>query len=311
MESLQPDVSAQNEQTDTLYQCPRCGYHTTTKCCLKQHYNRKKVCPPMIQDISIHTLRSQMALTRIDTVKYPFPCDACGRRFTSAQGRCHHKRRACKGPQPTIATLQQEIQSLKHQLAIQSSQQSNTTIHHQNNNNVTINNTIQQVTVHAYDRPYLDHLEPDFLTQCIKRRGKGVCELIEQIHFNAEHPENHSLKIPNRRSNWIETHNGERFELQDKNKVLEELIRQGFDILDEHYNENEANIEFALNYNPTRLEEIRKFLEGCKERDISVIAPLKQDVFLLILNKQYILFQKRPTPTAPPPLPPHPTPLPH
>lgn len=79
--------------------------------------------------------------------------------------------------------------------------------------------------------------------------------------------------------------------------MLDELIREGYEILEEHYAENEEDIQLrrytALNHNETRLEEITEFLEKCRDQDINVIAPLKQNVYLLILNRQYILFQKK------------------
>lgn len=294
-----PDPPAISEY---LFRCPRCGFQTKTRYNLKIHYYRNKPCPVTLANVPISELRKSMEIrlnsSTVNQGQRLYPCKGCHKMFSSPQGRYQH-RRFCKGapdPPDPIDTLREEVKILRQE--IQDVRQSGWggrsqfEYNHQHPDN--------NVTIHAYDRPSLDHLNPAFLTQCIIRRGKGVCELIEQIHFNADVPENHSLRISNRRCNWIETHNGERFELQDKNKVLDELIRQGFEILDEHYNVHEPDIEYALNYNPTRLEEIRKFLEGCRENDISVITPLKKDMFLLILNKQYILFQNHATGDASP-----------
>ena len=39
------------------YVCERCGYETKRKSNFKNHLNRKKICPPLIDDIDIEIIR--------------------------------------------------------------------------------------------------------------------------------------------------------------------------------------------------------------------------------------------------------------
>ncbi len=43
-----------------MYKCKRCGYSTEYKSNLKNHFKRKKICPPLYSDISIETLKQQI-----------------------------------------------------------------------------------------------------------------------------------------------------------------------------------------------------------------------------------------------------------
>ena len=39
------------------YLCHRCGYNTNKKCNIIQHLNRKKMCSPILGDISIEDIK--------------------------------------------------------------------------------------------------------------------------------------------------------------------------------------------------------------------------------------------------------------
>ena len=42
------------------YNCQRCGYTTNIKTIMLRHYNRKKVCNPVLDDIDINLLKEQL-----------------------------------------------------------------------------------------------------------------------------------------------------------------------------------------------------------------------------------------------------------
>ena len=49
------------------YNCRRCGYNTNIKCNLINHFERKKLCKPLIENIDIETLKQEL-----DKKKNPF-----------------------------------------------------------------------------------------------------------------------------------------------------------------------------------------------------------------------------------------------
>lgn len=282
--------------------CQRCGFEATTKASLIRHLKRKNTCGSE-EGSSVSREQQLQELTHKEYNTRTFDCPYCQRKFNHSSNMYTHKR-ICKRRDHPVAEADycEKLKQMEEEMNLLKNQMKEMCKINQNNCNNTTNSTTTtyNIQINAYNKPNLDYLTPTFLTQCVKRRDKGLCELLERIHYHPEHSENHSIRIPNKKLNWIETHNGERFQYQDKNKVLDELIREGFEILEEHYLENEEDIQHAQHHNATRLEEIREFLEACRDQDIHVIAPLKQNVYLLILNKQYILFQKKQVNPAPP-----------
>lgn len=121
-----------------IYRCARCGYETNIKCCLQQHFNRKKLCPAKYDNVDIQVLRTAICSPHRDPDKYPIECKTCGKRFTSIQGRCHHKK-ICKGPpvvNPTLINLQEQVNELRQEIQNQSLE--TTTIYNLYNQNATL-----------------------------------------------------------------------------------------------------------------------------------------------------------------------------
>ena len=68
-----------------LHMCPRCGYKTIYKTSLKEHYNKKKVCEPIIDDISIEDCLFNL------NKKKEHLCDHCNKKFSRSDSLKRHK----------------------------------------------------------------------------------------------------------------------------------------------------------------------------------------------------------------------------
>ena len=64
--------------------------------------------------------------------------------------------------------------------------------------------------------------------------AKAIPELIKHTHFNTEHPENQNIKITNKKEPYIKVRKNNKWELQDKDETITDLIdRQQIHLLDE------------------------------------------------------------------------------
>ena len=103
-----------------MYICKRCGYSSSIKGNLKNHFNRKRICKPILKDIEILVLKKdfQTNLTSGNeiVIKYKntfekenkqeqeqelnndklFKCDYCGRDFKHRQSKFTHQKK-CDG----------------------------------------------------------------------------------------------------------------------------------------------------------------------------------------------------------------------
>jgi len=191
-------------------ECPRCHYQTPLKANLVRHLKKKEECPPLF------SLESRDEIIQELTAKPPKnTCTWCNKHFAQPSGLCKHKKICKLGPNqnPTI----QQITN-------------NTTI---NNNN---NNTNNNINIAVYQTPLpflhekLEHLSDDYFVKCAKRLDNGLIDLIKNIRFNPEHPENMNVKIHLRKQKTLYVFDGQSWLLsvlpRNNDKIMGNLSRR-------------------------------------------------------------------------------------
>ena len=89
-----------------------------------------------------------------------------------------------------------------------------------------------QININNYGNENLDYLTTDFISNLIKIPYKAVPKLIKHIHFNPEHPENHNIKIPNKKQKFALTHKDGKWEYRNKNELIEDIVDTSYNMLD-------------------------------------------------------------------------------
>ena len=74
----------------------------------------------------------------------------------------------------------------------------NTTNSHDNSHNKIENQNIT-ININAFGNENLEYIDDKAITECISRVYKSIPSLLEKIHFDPEHPENHNIKITNKK----------------------------------------------------------------------------------------------------------------
>lgn len=171
------------------YQCLRCGYKTRKKDDLRKHYNRKRPCKILLENI---TQKECLKLLENDqnyyrkvepiktSVKKQEPEIKCEIGMLKEQNKILTE---------TIVTLQTQVTELLSKIG---------------NNNTTTNNidnsTTNNITIQINDYKNTNYKivsREDFM-KCIDNRGNiDFPKLLETVHFNEKYPENHNLKIDN------------------------------------------------------------------------------------------------------------------
>jgi hypothetical protein len=155
------------------------------------------------------------------------------------------------------------------------------------NNNSTINgnqNNIQHqqnvnITVNSFGSENIEHLTDQIICKLIKTCPfTCVPQLIEKIHFDPEHPENHNIKITNKKLNYAEIVKDNKWVTANKKKVIDDVIQKSYDILDEKYNDNKEDIS------DKRQERFDNFQDKFENEDESLRKNIKNDVDLLLIN---------------------------
>jgi len=267
------------------YICNRCGYNAKQKINLIRHLQRKNICSPTLENISIEEVKKHYdfkidtknhqnppklhqttpnlppksttkihqntpKLEKIPTKKHQKPpkkpiineCMYCYKEFSRIDSLNRHYGR-CKIKKKEKNNDKQEILELKEiveKLLIDNKVNTNIT------NNTTNNMTNNIININNYGDEDTKYITSDYILQLLKNRpAKTIPELIKYTHFNDDYPENQNIKITNKKEPYIRVRKNDKWELQDKDTTITDLIdRQQVHLMDENI---EKKIESGCN----------------------------------------------------------------
>ena len=64
----------------------------------------------------------------------------------------------------------------------------------------------------------------DYLNNLLDSAFTAIPKLIEKIHFNPSHPENHNIKITNKKEPYVKIMKDNKWEFQDRKNTITDLI---------------------------------------------------------------------------------------
>jgi hypothetical protein len=101
------------------------------------------------------------------------------------------------------------------------------------NNNTQNNNIDTQVNINYYGCENLEYISDKFIQEMMKIPYSSVPNIIKHIHFHPAHPENHNVKITNRKLPYASVYKNDKWELVQKRKTIEDLMQKGYGLMDD------------------------------------------------------------------------------
>ena len=266
-----------------MYTCFKCGiYKTNRKTDLQRHLNRKRSCVKMTQkrfkiepyrtpnERKLNPIEPQKRnLNPTELQKRKYECCHCFKTFSTNSHMHRHMKHHCKenDKNKKIRDLEKRLVDMEDRIT------KITTTNHIQNYNTTVH-------IHTHGREDISHLGP-----CIRHLltfipSKAITEFIGEKYFDAEHPENHTVKITNKKDKWIQVHNNGIWELRLRKNVIRNMIDNSFQDLNDHY--VEENLEEILPRNKAKQWHVVKetFNDG------SMYKNHMHETEEIILNKQ-------------------------
>ena len=168
--------------------------------------------------------------------------------------------------------LQEEIRNLK----------SSKIINNTNNTNTNCNNTINQtINILSYKNTDMSHIKFSDYMKCLNRSNYCVPQLVEDIHFNPNKPENHNIYIPNLKNNLIMLYDGKDWNLHNRDDTIDEIYEDKTNILVDKIEDWE---KIGKNINEVALRKFNRYL-GKKDTP-GISNKIKDEIKLILYNKR-------------------------
>tara|TARA_B100001121_G_scaffold302680_1_gene315563 strand:- start:97 stop:1065 length:969 start_codon:yes stop_codon:yes gene_type:complete len=213
-------------------------------------------------------------------------CEFCDKTFTRTYGlTCHLKK--CKkkiNQEMVIEEKNNEIKELKEiveKLLIENKAYTNITNNTNNSHNTTNHTTNNIININNYGDEDTKYITSDYILKLLKHKpAKAIPELIKYTHFNKEHPENQNIKITNKKEPYVKVRKNDKWELQDKEDTITDLIdRQQVHLMDEVIEE-----KIEENCNNSEKVNIERCSELYNNEDKEYMKRLYNESELIIIN---------------------------
>ena len=236
-------------------------------------------------------LTSKGHLLRESKEKKTYSCH-CGKTFFQCAGLSRHKKN-CSVLKPPVKTesleeqmkkmredFEREKEEMKAQISLLLDKQAG--MHNSNNtNNTNIdtqNNTIN-IHINAFGNENTEYLDDKAILQCIDRVYKSIPAIIEKLHFNPQHPENHNIKITNKKLPYASVMgNNQRWKMVDRKDAIDKMVTNGYYMLDEKYETNKDK------FDPRKQKNFESFKNNFETEEKNTMKMVKGDVEMLVIN---------------------------
>ena len=244
------------------YICKCCNYETSHISNFRKHLNTKKHARNSDPDFDIlketalndqndqkkttndHKMTTNDQNDHKMTIKKPknYPCDFCDKLFTTNAHKRRHELHYCNKNATSkdikIRKLEKEKKKLEKKIDKLLDKVGNVT-------NNTNNNTNNIIVVNNYGKENTDYLTVEKIKALLDKPFDSVQELIKMLHFNSDHPENHNVKITNKKEPYALVWNDPIWELRKKKTVVKDIVDKGYMMIDStHDNMDESNSKF-------------------------------------------------------------------
>jgi hypothetical protein len=237
---------------------------------------RKNICEPinthLHRDIILDDLLKTPFNNILDISNYK--CQYCNKVFKQRQGKHRHETYRC--------TFKQLSTQINDQL-IDNQSTSATFIDTQNNNNMTnINshNTTNQLQINNqinnYGNEDIAYITKEKYKEILKNPFSSLSKLINEVHFNDEHPENKNVRIPNKKQPFIEFYD-DGWVIRNQYKFVCKLFFSKKDLLHEAYLEVEDMLD-------DKTKELYKYFLEEAERNVETLKSQLKDIQAAILS---------------------------
>lgn len=140
------------------------------------------------------------------------------------------------------------------------------------------------ITINQFGKENNDFIDVQKGKNILHKGYMAVPEFIRTLHFDENHPENHNMYISNARDNKVLVYDGENWNLELTNDVLQDLKDKGIDFIQARYSDLDKNIK----KDKQAIDKIDRFLDSFNNDHEDKIKTLDKDIMLVLYNNKHI-----------------------
>ena len=262
------------------YKCDLCNFITYLKGNYNQHLNTRKhkvnvdnSLIPMVMSTNEHKMSTnehKMSTNehKMSTKKLKYSCDFCDDTFSTKANKRRHELHYCKENKNINKLLNEknkQIKKLEKEIGKLIDKVGNVTNNNNTNNIIVVNN---------YGKENTDYLTVEKIKKLLDRPYDSVQELIKMLHFDVDHPENHNVKITNKKEPYALVWNDPIWELRKKKSVVKDLVDKGYMMIDTtHDNIDDPNIKYT------------NFQDNFENDETNIKDKIEEETEIVIINE--------------------------
>jgi hypothetical protein len=229
-----------------------------------------------IQHYNLHLLSNKHNICISNDKTKLHSCSICKKNFLHSSGLSRHRSKCKEIEVSKVDYLETEIKELRKEIEDIKKNNNNTNIQNQSNTNIETQNNI---IINCFGNENLDYITDKVILHCMNKIYGSIPLLIEKIHFDPEHPENHNIQIPNKKLPHAKILNNKReWQIVKKKDAIDTMIDNGYNILDEKFQENSHVLA------DTKQRNFRDFQSKYEEADKDTMKDIKEKVEMLVIN---------------------------
>ena len=212
---------------------------------------------------------------------------ACGKSYTCREGLSRHRSVCTSKPNDQIIQYYEEQleSSQKEKKAIEKEKEAQIEVLKQQieelilAQNQTIIGTQVNITINAFGKENLDYITEK---QCLKIANQvfnSVPTAAQIVFFNPDHPENHNIKIPNKKEPYAMIMKEDRtWEMTDRKKAIETMTQKSYSVAESSYEKVYDKV------NPSRRQNFQTFMDKMNEQDPELWRRFQQELEMKIIG---------------------------
>ena len=142
----------------------------------------------------------------------------------------------------------------------------------------TINIKEQNIILNNYGHENLDYISRNYMNNLFKIPFGALPKLLTHIHFNPKHPENHNIKITNKKLPYASVWEGNKWTVKDKKQVIDHMVDKGYTLIDDQFTTEENELD---EYQKKKYKNFRNQFDS---QDKKLQKNLRKEIKIIVLN---------------------------